>query len=65
MLATCVEDREFKNIYISILVRYNVYINTCGVYMLYGKESADLPYLYWIPRVVYRVEKSKVLMEDT
>ena len=42
---------EFKNIYISILVRYNVYINTCGVYMLYGKESADLPYLYWIPKL--------------
>jgi hypothetical protein len=50
-----------------------------------GKESEDLPYLYWIlklhktlckeryiagsylscGRVVYRVEKSKVLMEDT
>jgi hypothetical protein len=42
-----------------------------------GKESGDLPYLYWIPklhktpykerygRVVYRVEKSKDLMEDT
>jgi hypothetical protein len=47
-----------------------------------GKESEDLSYLYWIPklyktpykeryiagscgRVVYRVEKSKVLMEDT
>jgi hypothetical protein len=53
-----------------------------------GKESEDLPYSYWTPklhktpykeryiagslvfnlscgRVVYRVEKSKVLMEDT
>jgi hypothetical protein len=44
-----------------------------------GKESEDLPYLYWIPKlhktpykkryiagsVVYRVEKLKVLMEDT
>jgi hypothetical protein len=36
-----------------------------------GKESEDLPYLYWIPqllscgRVGYRVEKSKVLIEDT
>jgi hypothetical protein len=28
-----------------------------------GKQSEDLPYLYG--RVVYRVEKSNVLMEDT